>query len=385
MAARFKIAFDGGLRDGFEAEQVQEALVKRFRMPEPKARRLFAGGRVILKKGLDAAQAQSYLRQLSAIGMRLEAIDEAAPETAPGPRPKGVHRIVFGGELLPGFELPAVREAARQRLKLDERQLRAVFSGRELGLKRHLDAAGARRYLELLRALGMDVWCDPPLVVADERTVAALAQQPSGDEVAMAERQLMETAFWPNPLMQHNELDDTDQRLLDAMTADFELPSAADAPCSSESMNPSATDLGNAARHMAETMLSPDALRMYEDEIAEAEQRLEAEAPPAAPEAARPAPPPSAAGSVSQAAAERAATLAALERTVVMPLPTAFAHKPGVAAGTGPQAVPQVFPAEAVAADPAEAAEPARPTPVMRHGLAVAALVLLAVAVWLML
>ena len=77
MSTKFKIAFDGNLRQGVDQAQVVAQLVSRFRMPEDKAARLFAGERTILKKGLDSKQAQNYVRQLAAIGMELEALAEA--------------------------------------------------------------------------------------------------------------------------------------------------------------------------------------------------------------------------------------------------------------------------------------------------------------------
>ena len=69
MSATFKIAFDGGLREGFSSSQVTQVLVSRFRMSEDKARMLFSGGRVILKKGLSASQAKQYVSQLGAAGL----------------------------------------------------------------------------------------------------------------------------------------------------------------------------------------------------------------------------------------------------------------------------------------------------------------------------
>ncbi|MCB1927959.1 MAG: hypothetical protein KDH17_07970, partial [Rhodocyclaceae bacterium] len=165
MSTKFRIAFDGNLQEGVDRGQVIAQLVSRFRMPEDKASRLFCGERVILKKGLDAEQAQNYVRQLAAIGMKLETLGESpsggeAEVPATRPADGDGYRIMFAGGVLDGHSRQQVMTAARERLKLDEGSLARVFAGREIGLKRGLDAAAAGRYLHLLRGLGMDVRSD---------------------------------------------------------------------------------------------------------------------------------------------------------------------------------------------------------------------------------
>jgi len=311
MTATFKIAFDGGLQAGFDTDQVTQVLVSRFRMTEDKARMLFAGGRVILKKGLSAAQAQQYVRQLSAAGLQLTALPEqaeaaAAPSRPPPAANSAGFRIVYAGGLIGGHERATVMATARERLKLGDAQVATVFSGRELSVKRGLDEAGARRYLALLRGIGMDVRCDPPLpgATAPAPTPApALAPAPAPQaarkptrppaedppavvfaptqgapkaplsEEEAIEEQLKATAFWEDPAAQQNDLDDVDRRLLEAMSADFDLPSA-QAFDSDPMPTLEGTDLGNASRHLVETMLNADALHAYGREIAEAEERL---------------------------------------------------------------------------------------------------------------
>ncbi|MCB1954469.1 MAG: hypothetical protein KDG55_02275 [Rhodocyclaceae bacterium] len=303
MTATFKIAFDGGLQAGFDTDQVTQVLVSRFRMTEDKARMLFAGGRVILKKGLSAAQAQQYVRQLSAAGLQLTALPEqaeaAAAQSRTTPAASGDgFRIVYAGGLIGGHERATVMATARERLKMGDAQVATVFSGRELGVKRGLDEAGARRYLALLRGIGMDVWCDPALPGAAAPTPApavqvaprparppaeappavvfaptqSAPQAPLSEEDAV-EEQLKATAFWEDPAAQQNDLDDVDRRLLEAMSADFDLPSAQSFD-SDPMPTLEGTDLGNASRHLAETMLNADALHAYGREIAEAEERL---------------------------------------------------------------------------------------------------------------
>ncbi len=286
MSATFKIAFDGGLREGFDAQQVTQVLVSRFRMSDEKARMLFSGGRVILKKGLSAAQAKQYVTQLGAAGLELRAISEAVGGVPPSAAAAPAYRVIYAGGLLPGVTREQVQAAARVRLRLNDGQVKSVFSGRELGLKKGLDEAGARRYLALLREIGMDVRCDPALpgaVEAPPEAPPAVVMAPvSPDRPAAvqseedaAEAQFKETAFWEDPLAQQNDIDnidEVDRRLMEAMAADFDIPSTPQ-PVDPSVPSLEGTDLGNATRHLAETMLNADALRSYENEIAEAENR----------------------------------------------------------------------------------------------------------------
>lgn len=389
MAMTFKIVFAGGLQAGVDAEQVKGLLVERFRMPRQKVEQIFAAGRVILKKGLTDAQAMAYFRKLTEVGMVVEKHAETAETAAPAaasPAPveaDGGYRIVFGGGLLDGFAREAVMEAARLRLNLDDKQLRAVFSGRELGLKRGLDLTGARKYLDLLRTLGMEVWCDPALPPAPPEPVIVAPSPPpaaeSPGELEAAEQRMMETAFWSDPTAQQNELDEVDQRLLDAMSMDFALPVGDGLP-SDGPPGLTGTDLGNASRHLAETMLNGDALRMYEREIAEAEARGGAadEMPPLpvdAPSLDR----------YGQPTAGPAEDEYAVKKTiVVVPLPR-------VQEPVAPPPPEAVVPAPTPAPAPVEVAEP---TPAARGGgkaggtvmrllIVVGGLMLLAVVAWL--
>ncbi|MCB1887266.1 MAG: hypothetical protein KDH20_06645 [Rhodocyclaceae bacterium] len=372
MSATFKIAFDGGLREGFSSSQVTQVLVSRFRMSEDKARMLFSGGRVILKKGLSASQAKQYVSQLGAAGLELLAVpetDEAAPAKAAPARPTSSegYRIVYAGGILPGHTHDLVVVAARARLKLGDAQLKTVFSGRELGLKRGLDVAGAKRYLALLRDIGMDVRCDPPLPAAAPTpkpeappvVMAVPEAAPAGramSEEEAVEEQMKATAFWEDPMAQQNDLDgidDVDRRLMEAMAADFDVPSTA--PLSAPQI-PSleGTDLGNATRHLAETMLNADALRAYEGEIAAAEhdQRLDETEPlPAeAPTLDRYGAP----------TAEPADDEYALQRTIVVVPDRSESPPPVPPATTAPAApaAPAAAPAAPAVATPAEETTP---------------------------
>ena len=277
MSTRFTIAFDGNLRDGVDRAEVVRQLVSRFRMPEDKAVGLFTGERTILKKGLDSEQARRYLEQLSAIGMELKSLAERRADDEPAPAADD-YRIVFAGGVLDGRSREQVMAAARDRLRLDGERLDHVFSGRELGIKHGLDEAGARRYLELLRGLGMDVWCEPGLAGGDPAAGALLPSDTDGG-IDDAERQMMETAFWSDATEQLNPEDDLDSRLLEAMSAEFELP----LPQREAGGGHDGAGCDDALMHMAETVVDPAAMMMYAHEIADAGNRMTASAVDIAP------------------------------------------------------------------------------------------------------
>lgn len=328
MSSTYCIAFDGDLVSGFGSEQVRAGLVGRFRMSEAKVATILSGRRIVLKKGLSAPQAQAYARELAAIGMKV-AIVAQDPDAPAGDGT--AFRIVYRGGLLPRFDAAAVRAAAAARLKLTDAQLRAVFSGREIGLKKGLDEAGARRYFDALRSIGMDVSCDPPLTIEAPQSGPVPAPGPTGDDPAVdeVERQMMETAFWADPSVQQNRShDEVDRRLLAAMAAEFELPTTAptDADFPTQGGH-TGTDLNQATRHLAETMLNGNALNMYASEIAEAEARVRAPAAVAEPLAPRAAPQETAAAEFAAAAAEDAPA---------PPVPPVPVEASGVAPGAGP-------------------------------------------------
>ncbi|MFT4172541.1 MAG: hypothetical protein QM639_08285 [Rhodocyclaceae bacterium] len=65
------------------------------------------------------------------------------------------YRIVFAGQLQPGFERAQVEAAATQRLRLNDTQREQMFSGRRVTLKRALASSLADRYLAELHRIGL--------------------------------------------------------------------------------------------------------------------------------------------------------------------------------------------------------------------------------------
>lgn len=259
MDARFNIVFEGELVAGCAPGEVQERLEKRFRMPADKVAALFGGGRFVLKKNLSRPQAERYRSELQAAGLGVFVEDAG---TQPAPPDLTEYRVLFSGSIRPGSERDQVRAAAGRRLKLGKAQLDKVFSGRPVMLKRGLDQAGARRYRELLGGLGMEVRVDPPLPAAPGEEVNVVAGGDFGTDTGLQRKRLP---------------DAVDERLAAAVLGDFEVPAVEPAPAGLFARRgpaaPSQTDLTNATRHMAATMLNADALSLYQGEIEAAEAR----------------------------------------------------------------------------------------------------------------
>jgi len=72
------------------------------------------------------------------------------------------HRIIFSGEVAPGFEPDAVKRQLARRMKLTPEQVEKLFSGRRIILKKDLDAASAAAYTKTLEKLGAVAAVEPP-------------------------------------------------------------------------------------------------------------------------------------------------------------------------------------------------------------------------------
>jgi uncharacterized membrane protein YhaH (DUF805 family) len=72
-----------------------------------------------------------------------------------------LHRLLFTGEVLPGFDPDTVRQTLAQRLRLDETQLAQMFSGRRAVIKRDLRSDVAERWVAQFALLGARMHIDP--------------------------------------------------------------------------------------------------------------------------------------------------------------------------------------------------------------------------------
>jgi len=67
------------------------------------------------------------------------------------------YAIVFKGEIVEGFEAAAVQAQLAKLLKLDPKKAKALFSGKQIVLKKTADKAEAAKYGKALKKVGADV------------------------------------------------------------------------------------------------------------------------------------------------------------------------------------------------------------------------------------
>ncbi len=91
---QFNVLVDGTVLHGFDTGAVLLQLQQQLKLPEAKAQLLIAGKVVTVKRGVDAAIANTYCKRLQAIGVsaRVETVvnvaaDTAAPQAKPKPTP----------------------------------------------------------------------------------------------------------------------------------------------------------------------------------------------------------------------------------------------------------------------------------------------------------
>lgn len=87
MGKKFRIVFQGAIRDGLDPGAVRQQAGLRLRASPAQIERIFSGARTVLKQGLDAAQGQAYQQALQQLGMivTIEAITPAALAADPQP------------------------------------------------------------------------------------------------------------------------------------------------------------------------------------------------------------------------------------------------------------------------------------------------------------
>lgn len=93
------------------------------------------------------------------------------PRLARMRRPGGgtMHKIIFSGELVAGFDTEEVKANLGKLFKIeDSAKLDALFSGKDITLKKNLEAEQARRYEATLSNAGAMVRIDPPLTQFDD-------------------------------------------------------------------------------------------------------------------------------------------------------------------------------------------------------------------------
>lgn len=81
----YQVVVTGQLMPGAQPEQVQARVAALFNAPAAKLAPLFAGGRVVVKKGLDEAAAQRYVAALRDAGLVAVAEAPGGTDAAPAP------------------------------------------------------------------------------------------------------------------------------------------------------------------------------------------------------------------------------------------------------------------------------------------------------------
>jgi hypothetical protein len=89
--ALFNLVFDGRIADGFSQAQVRENLARLFSLDEGRLQILFSGKPVVLKKGLDRAQAirfRNALARAGALGLIRSHAEPSPTPARPSPAPE---------------------------------------------------------------------------------------------------------------------------------------------------------------------------------------------------------------------------------------------------------------------------------------------------------
>ncbi len=90
------------------------------------------------------------------------------------------YRIIFAGEVLPGFEVSAVKRHLTQLMKLTDAQAERLFSGKPVTIKKGLDEEAAQRYIEGMESIGVVAKADPPLLNLEETLILEPRDERSG-------------------------------------------------------------------------------------------------------------------------------------------------------------------------------------------------------------
>lgn len=189
----FRIEFDGKVLPGFEPQIVRLEVAVRLRLRDAQVERLFSGRTVILKKQVHARNSVAYLNELRSMGLdaRLVPLDDFGAEEA---ALVGPCKAVFWGRTLPEFNRTAVMTAAVRKLRVSPAQLKQVFSGVKVVLKRGLSVEDGRMFVAEMAGLGMQLELEPdelpPLPEA-----APVATAPAAPAAAEAASQAEDAAF----------------------------------------------------------------------------------------------------------------------------------------------------------------------------------------------
>jgi hypothetical protein len=188
----FRIEFDGKILPGFEPQIVRLEVAVRLRLRDVQVERLFSGRTVILKKQVRAGNSAAYLNELRSMGLdaRLVPVGEQVDTPLTGPC-----KAVFWGRTLPDFNRTAVMTAAVRKLRVSPAQLKQIFSGVKVVLKRRLDVDDGRMFIAEMAGIGMQVELEPDELPQPLPEPAPEAAAPAARPEASPDAQAEDAAF----------------------------------------------------------------------------------------------------------------------------------------------------------------------------------------------
>ncbi|GIX30081.1 MAG: hypothetical protein KatS3mg124_0553 [Porticoccaceae bacterium] len=115
----YRILFRGDLATGVRLGEARERLRALFHLDDAGLARLFSGRAVVLKRGLDAAQAERWRTLLERAGLRVEVVAEEGDSAPPRARDYGWEVLPPGADVLrPEERAPPPPPAPPPRLDL---------------------------------------------------------------------------------------------------------------------------------------------------------------------------------------------------------------------------------------------------------------------------
>lgn len=171
----FRIEFKGKILPGFDHQIVRLEVAVRLRLREPQVARLFSGQTVILKKQVHAENSAAYLNELRSMGLDAYLVPLVRTEDGVA----SAYKAVFWGRILEGFDRTAVMTSAVRKFKVSPSQLKQIFSGVKVVLKRNLSAENGRLLVAELAAIGMQLELEPEELLPVAAATVAPVEPPA--------------------------------------------------------------------------------------------------------------------------------------------------------------------------------------------------------------
>lgn len=210
----YQVVVTGQLAPGAQLEQVKEKVARLFNAPAAKLAALFAGTRVVVKKGLDRAAAERYVAALLETGLiaLVEPLDDTVARASPTLAPVGVTLVEPRRIAVPAIDTRALSVAAvgsdlveftpPPAPEIDTSGLTTAPVGEPLAEGPEVDPP-AIDISRLTMAPPGERLVDPPEVHAPDIDTSHLDMAPAGSDVG----ELRQTDFPPPPVTDHLALE----------------------------------------------------------------------------------------------------------------------------------------------------------------------------------